>query len=178
MSDDSDTPYSWSPDGKVLAYAKGNQTIWILPLEGDRKPHPFVQTSYYAASPRFSTDGHWLAYSSEESGGPQVYVQPYPGPGGKWQVSTAGGNRPQWNPNNRELFYRNGDTTMVVDVTTSPTFTAGKPRVLYQGPEGDVSRDAHRFLAMQPVELGQPPTQINVVLNWFEELKRRVPPGK
>jgi serine/threonine protein kinase/Tol biopolymer transport system component len=177
MSDDSDTPYSWSPDGKVLAYTKGNQTIWILPLEGDRKPHTFLQTSSIATRPQFSPDGHWLAYSSEESGGPQVYVQPYPGPGGKWQVSTAGGNRPQWNPNNRELFYRNGDTTMVVDVTTSPTFSAGKPRVLYQGPEGDVSRDTHRFLAMQPVELGQPPTQINVVLNWFEELKRRVPNG-
>jgi ribosomal protein L21E len=105
-------------------------------------------------------------------------VQPYPGPGGKWQVSTDGGTLPQWNPNSRELFYRNGDTTMVVDVTASPTFSAGKPRVLYQGPAGNVSRDAQRFLAMQPVEPGQPPTQINVVLNWFEELKQKVPTGK
>ncbi len=129
-SNDSDTPYSWSPDGKLLAFGKGNQAIWILPLEGDRKPQPFLETSSFAASPQFSPDGHWLAYISEESGGLQVYVQPYPGPGGKWQVSTAGGNFPQWNPNSRELFYRNGDTTMVVDVTTSPTFSAGKPRVL------------------------------------------------
>ena len=177
-SDDSDTPFSWSPDGRVLAFAKGNHDIWTLPLEGDRKPQPFLRTSSYATSPQFSPDGHWLAYSSEESGGTQVYVQPYPGPGGKWQVSTDGGNRPQWNPNSREIFYRNGDATMVVDVTTSPTFSAGKPIVLYQGPEGNVSRDAQRFLAMQPVELRQPPTQINVVLNWFEELKQKVPTGK
>ena len=177
-SDNSDTPYSWSLDGKVLAFAKGSHDIWILPLGGDRKAQPFLQTPSISTSPQFSPDGRWLAYISEESGGAQVYVQPYPGPGGKWQVSTDGGTLPQWNPNSRELFYRNGDTIMVVDVTTSPTFSASKPRMLYQGPAGNVSRDAHRFLAMQPVEPGQPPTQINVVLNWFEELKQKVPTAR
>ncbi len=177
-ADESDTPSSWSPDGKVLAFAKGTREIWILPLEGDRKPQPFLRTSSSNMTPQFSPDGHWLAYVSDESGGAQVYVQPYPGPGRKWQISTDGGTQPQWNPNSRELFYRNGDTTMAVDVTTSPTFSAGKPRMLYQGLAGNVSRDAQRFLAMQPVEPGQPPTQINVVLNWFEELKQKVPAGK
>ena len=177
-ADESDTPSSWSPDGKVLAFAKGTREIWILPLEGDRKPQPFLRTSSSNMTPQFSPDGHSLAYVSDESGGAQVYVQPYPGPGRKWQISTDGGTQPQWNPNSRELFYRNGDTTMAVDVTTSPTFSAGKSRMLYQGLAGNVSRDAQRFLAMQPVEPGQPPTQINVVLNWFEELKQKVPAGK
>jgi serine/threonine-protein kinase len=102
-SDNSDTPYSWSPDGKVLAFAKGSHDIWILPLGGDRKAQPFLQTPSISTSPQFSPDGRWLAYISEESGGAQVYVQPYPGPGGKWQVSTDGGTLPQWNPNSREL---------------------------------------------------------------------------
>jgi len=137
--------------------------------------------------PRFSSDGRWLAYTSDESGRYEIYVQPYPGPGGKWQISTEGGTEPAWNPNGRELFYRSGDKMMAVDIATQPGFAAGTPRMLFEGKyeaapvpsaDYDVSSDGQRFLMLKSSEQEQAaPTQINVVLNWFEELKRRVPPG-
>jgi eukaryotic-like serine/threonine-protein kinase len=164
----SQVPWSWLPDGKTLAFWSFDATgsdIWILPVDGDRKPQRFMATRFNELDPRFSPDGRWLAYTSDESGGDQVYVQRYPGPGRRWQVSTDGGNEPQWNRNGHELFYRNGDRTMVVDVTLSPDFSAGKPRVLYTGPAGKVSPDGRRFLAIQSVEPEQPPTQVNLVLN-------------
>jgi eukaryotic-like serine/threonine-protein kinase len=177
-SDSNQTPRSWSSDGQLLAFDELNATtgydIWVLRLR-DRKAQPFLRTPFTEDAPHFSPDGRWLAYVSDESGGAEVYVQPYPGPGGKWRISTDGGGTPQWNPNGRELFYVSGDKTMVVDIATVPTFRAGKPRLLYQGPSGDPSPDGQRFLAVQPVEPEQPPTQIHVMLNWFEELKRLVP---
>ena len=141
-------------------------------------------------APIFSPDGHWLAYISNESGRPEVYVQPYPGPGGKWQISTEGGTEPIWNRNGRELFYRSGNKMMAVDITTQPSFSAGKPRMLFEGQyvaddwplitaAYDVSADGQRFLMVKPRPSRLPsPTQINVVLNWFEELKQKVPTGK
>ena len=120
-------------------------------------------------------------------GARETYVQPFPGPGGKWQISTEGGTEPVWNPNGRELFYRSGDKMMVVDITTQPSFSVGKPKLLFEGPYEptpatfpyyDVSPDGQRFLMLKPAESAETaPTQINVVLNWFEELKRRVPAG-
>jgi Tol biopolymer transport system component len=92
-----------------------------------------------------------------------------------------------WNPNGRELFYRSGDKMMAVDIATQPSFASGKPRMLFEGqyspapgttPNYDVSPDGQRFLMIKPSEAGEAPTQINVVLNWFEELKQRVPTGK
>jgi len=115
-------------------------------------------------------------------------VQPYPGPGGKWQISTEGGTEPVWNSNGRELFYRSGRKMMAVEIATKPGFTAGKPRVLFEGeylptpgtfPNYDVSHDGQRFLMIKPKDAGDAaPAQINVVLNWFEELKRLAPTGK
>jgi len=135
--------------------------------------------------PRFSPDGHYLMYVSNESGRFEVYVQPYPGSGGKWQISTEGGTEPSWNASGREVFYRSGDKMMAVDVATQPNFSAGKPRILFRddyvhspvtSPDYDVSRDAQRFLMLKTVDPVQPaPTQINIVLNWFEELRQRVP---
>jgi Tol biopolymer transport system component len=162
------TPWSWTPDGKTLAFVEFGKTgedIWLLPLEGERKPQLFLATRFSEVEPQFSPDGHWLAYSSDESGGLQVYVQSYPGPGRRWQISADGGAAPQWNPNGRELFYRNGDRTMVVDVKVSPDFSAGKPRVLYAGPDGKVSPDGQRFLAILPLVAEQPPTNVNLVVN-------------
>jgi Tol biopolymer transport system component len=191
-------PSSWSPDGQLLAFFEVNpetqRDIWVLrmgePSAGSgqvRKALPFIRTRFDEAVPRFSPDGRWLAYISNESGRYEVYVQPYPGPGGKWQISTEGGAEPVWNPNGRELFYRSGDKMMAVDIATQPGFAAGKSRMLFQGryehasfPSSnyDVSPDGQRFLMLKPVEQEQAaPTQINVVLNWFEELKRRVPTG-
>jgi Tol biopolymer transport system component len=184
-------PASWSADGQLLTFSEVNPTtgydIWVLRLE-DRKAEPFLRTQFNEAAPQFSPDGHWLAYVSDESGRKEIYVQPYPGPGGKWQISTEGGVEPLWNRNGRELFYRNANKMMAVQITAQPTFSPGTPRVLFEGqyqslptistPNYDVSPDGQRFLMLKPVEQAQAaPTQINVVLNWFEELKRRVPTG-
>jgi Tol biopolymer transport system component len=203
-------PSSWSPDGQVLAFFEVNPTtqrdIWVLRM-GDPsrssgqapsassgqaaqvpKSEPFLRTPFNETSPRFSPDGRWLAYYSNESGRFEIYVQPYPGPGGKWQISTEGGTEPVWNPNGRELFYRSGDKMMAVDISTQAGFAAGKPRMLFEGryetapfpiANYDVSPDGQRFLMLKAIKQAQTaPTQINVVLNWFEELKRRVPAGK
>ena len=189
---------SWSSDGQLLAFLEINSTgqreIWVLRMvdrsvgSGQvRNAQPFLRTQFDETEPRFSPDGRWLAYTSNESGRFEIYVQPYPGPGGKWQVSTEGGLDPVWNPNGRELFFRSGDDMMAVDVATQPGFAAGKPRKLFEGKyerapipvaNYDVSGDGQRFLMLKPSEQAQAATtQINVVLNWFEELKRRVPAG-
>src|ERR1700736_5342265 len=150
------------------------------------KAQPFLRTAFTESAPRFSPDARWLAYVSDESGRFEVYVQPYPGPGGKSQISTDGGTEPVWNPNGRELFYRQGNKMIVVDVATRPSFSAGKPRVLFEGlyiraaqanPAYDVSPDGQRFLMLKASEQEPNATQINVVLNWFEELKQKVPTG-
>jgi len=118
----------------------------------------------------------------------EVYVQPYPGPGGKRQISADGGDEPVWARNGRELFYRSGDRMMAVDISTQPTFSAGNPQVLFEGQypsvdslwaNYDVSPDGQRFLMLKEKEQPQAAlTQVHVVLNWFEELKRRVPVGR
>jgi serine/threonine-protein kinase len=193
------TPSSWSPDGQLLVFNVNDPTtqrdILALPL-GDpsassgqvRKAQPFLRTRFDEGAPRFSPDGRWLAYVSDESGRYEIYVQPYPGPGGKWQISTEGGTEPVWNRNGRELFYRSADKMIAVDIATQAGFAAGKARMLFEGqyvptpatlPNYDVSPDGQRFLMFKPSEQAQAaPTQINVVLNWFEELKRKVPTGK
>jgi Tol biopolymer transport system component/predicted Ser/Thr protein kinase len=181
-------PGSWTPDGQVLAFMEINPStgydIYTLPLK-DRKPQPFVRTPSLETAPRFSPDGRFIAYVSDESGRLEIYVRPYPGPGGKWQISTEGGSEPVWNPKGRELFYRAGKKMMAVDVTTEGTFSVGKPKVLFEGtyvltprsfPDYDVSPDGQRFLMLKAAEQATP-TQINVVLNWFEELKQKVPTG-
>jgi Tol biopolymer transport system component len=182
------SPNSFSPDGQLLAFVESNpvtgRDIWVLRL-ADRKAQPFLKTPYEETAPKFSPDGKWLAYSSDESGRREIYVQPYPGPGGKWQISTDGGQEPVWNPKGGELFYRSGSRIMAVDVDTKSGFSAGKPRMLFDGPYlpttasfpyYDVSPDGQRFLMLKPVDSQtSAPTQINVVLNWFEELKQKVP---
>jgi len=192
-SDYAQTPMSWSSDGQLLAFIEINPTtsydIWVLPTGPGqvRKPQPFLRTTFNESVPRFSPDGHWMAYISDESGRYEVYVQSYPGPGGKWQISTEGGMEPVWNPNGRELFYRSGDKMMAVDIVTQPIFAAGKPHVLFEGqymptpttsPNYDVSPDGQRFLMIKESEQAPSATQIVVVQNWFEELKQKVPVGK
>ncbi len=182
----SKSPHSWSPDGKFLAYTELNPTsggdIWVLPFEGEREPEPFLQEPYIETGAVFSPDGHWVAYRSNESGRHEIYVQPFPATGAKWQISTDGGEEAAWvrTRTGQEIFYRNGDKMMSVDVTTEPAFTQGKPELLFEGQyltlgpraEYDVTPDGQRFLM---IKSEQQVTQINVVLNWFEELKRLVP---
>jgi eukaryotic-like serine/threonine-protein kinase len=190
-SEYSQYPRSWSPDGQALAFtqisAAGNTGIWILRI-ADRKAQPFLQTAFNELAPIFSPDGHWIAYDSDESGRDEIYVRPYPGPGGEYQISTDGGTEPVWNPKGGELFYRNGDKMMAVEVATRPTFSAGKPKMLFEGSyllsrgavaDYDISKDGQRFLMLKSSNQEQGATSpINVVLNWTEELKRRVPAGR
>jgi len=185
---DAKYPSSWSSDGQLLAYVEvGNQTsgnIWVLPIGGDRKPRLFLDTPFDERSPMFSPDGKWLAYASNASGRKEVYVQPYPGPGGTWQVSTDGGEQPVWAPDGRELFYRNGDKVMVSTVSLQAAFQASTPRVLFEGRyardfagnfnDYDIAPDGQHFVMVKEAEQ-KAATQLNVVLNWFEDLKRRVP---
>jgi len=185
-------PRSWSPDGQFLAFHEGSpktgRDIWVLRMS-DRKAQPFLVTPFNEGGPTFSPDGRWLAYVSNESGRPEVYVQPFPGPGGKWQISTEGGAESAWNRNGKELFYRSGNKMMALDVTTQPGFSPGKPHMLFEGQYSasewplidtayDVSPDGQRFLMTKGAEQAAEATQINVVLNWFEELKQKVPTGK
>src|SRR5262249_31236128 len=96
-SDTFKTPQEWAPDGRYLLYRnldlKTGRDLWVLPLFGDRKPIPFLVTNYEERDGQFSPDGHWIAYASNESGRFEIYIQPFPGPGGKWQVSTGGGSQ-------------------------------------------------------------------------------------
>ena len=178
-------PISWSPDGQILAFYEITPTngrdIWVLPLEGE--PSDFLATSFNERSPEFSPDGKWLAYVSNESGRDEVYVQPYPGPGGRWLISSEGGSEPVWSADGRELFYRHEEQMIAVTVEIEPLFRAGAPQVLFEGqyvgdpgPNSrnyDISPDG-RFLMMKAEALSQQ-GQINVILNWFEELKRLAP---
>ncbi len=184
-------PFSWSPDGQTLAIvdASGDSAIWLLRI-ADRKLERFPPgSSTFYDAPQFSRDGRWISYVSQEQGRREIYIEPYPGPGGKHQIPSDGGTEPLWNPNGREIFYRVGDKLMAVDVTTEPSFSIGKPHELFERhylantdglsrPNYDVSSDGRRFLMVKPVEEQRGPTRINVVLNWTEELKRLVAIGK
>jgi len=179
-------PTSVSPDGKLLLVTGGGrvtQSVWALPLaagaSSEAKPRNFLESKFNQADAQFSPDGRWVAYASDESGRTQIHVVPYPGPGGKLPISLDGGDNPRWNSNGRELFFRSGTKIMTVDVQTSPTFHAGSPKVLFEtamGAEFDVAPDGRRFLIVKHAE-AQPGRQndLRIVLNWFEELRRRVP---
>jgi len=184
---------SWSPDGQVVSFTEsnrpGNWDIGILPLEGEGEPEYIIATDAGECCAQFSPDGKWLAYVSDELGRQNVYVSPFPEPNAKWLISEEeeGGAQPVWSPDGTELFYRIRDRTMVVSIQTrSQTLEVGKPRLLFEGryvshstPPGmqyyDIHPDGQRFLMMKEGELPEGQGQINVILNWFEELKRLVP---
>ena len=181
----SQTPQSASADGQWLIFSEnGQQTsgdIWTLRLDGDHQPRPFLATPADEGFGQLSPDGKWIAYASDASGRPDIYVQAFPGPGARRLISRAGGTEPLWSRDGRQLFYLVDDKMMVVDISGGPAFAAGTPRPLYSGrfrfsPNGntsyDLSPDARRFLRVQQVQPEQPANQIHVVLNWFEELKR------
>ncbi len=156
--------------------------IWAMNLKEDGSESPLIATEFDEHSPIFSPDGRWIAYVSDESGQEEVYVRPYPGLGSKHSISVRGGREPQWSGDGRELFYRNGDSMMSVRIETEPEFKAGNPQVLFEGPfhssagagnSYDVSSDGQRFVMIRKNEIM--PTEIHIVLNWFEDLERLVP---
>jgi Tol biopolymer transport system component len=185
-------PASWSSDGSKLIYNTLNpQTggdIWCLPI--GEKPQPLHRTRFQEGQARLSPDGRWLAYVSNESGQKEVYVRSFLGQEKVMPISTGGGSEPVWSHSGRELFYRNGNRMMAVDIIALSEFKPGKPRILFEGADAfddnsliigvgyDISVDDQRFLMIVSEGHGATTTQINVVVNWFEELKRLVPSGK
>jgi Tol biopolymer transport system component len=174
-------PMSWSPDGQTLAFVESHAEtgldIWLLPLSGDRTPKPWLRTKTSETYPAFSPDSRWLAYSSNESGRSEVYVQPVSPTGEKWLVSLNGGTQPVWSRNGRELFYQRRDSMVVVPITPGPGFAKGTESVLFhnQFDRGyyDVGPDG-RFLHVDAIE-SPVPIDVRVVVNWFDELRRLVP---
>ena len=173
-----------SPDGRLVVYDTGGgvgaeaaNDLWVAPLDGDRKPIPFLVRPFIDTQARVSPDGRFIAYTSDESGAQEVYVMDFPKPTGKWKVSTDGGAEPQWRRDGRELFYVGGRPRklMAVDVrTVGATFQAGVPRALFEAnldPRTTVrnryipSPDGQRFLMIAPAEQAGP-TPLTVVLNW------------
>jgi serine/threonine-protein kinase len=183
-------PTSWSPNGRTLLFTyehpETKYDIWLLPVEDKSEPQPWLKTQFVETAAVFSPDGRWIAYQSDETGRFEIYVKPFRGPGRKQSISTKGGTGPVWAPDGRELFYREGDKMMAVAVKTDSEFVGAKPMLLFKGRYSsdtiranyDVSPDGRRFLMVKASEQESALTQINVVLNWFEELKLVVPTGK
>jgi len=194
----------WSPDGKTLAFVEDgpnhNHDILLLDV-GNLRGTPYLNSPYWEAYPEISPDGRWMAYQSTESGRYEVYVQTFPVVGNKKQISNNGGTEPLWSHDGKQLFYRRGpdwvgaearNEVWVVDVQTGSDLSPSKPRLLFRQPEGqlgyggsdpirawDRSPDGKRFLMVQLEERKpQPLTEMVLVQNWFEEVRRLVPPGR
>jgi hypothetical protein len=198
-SSNSQLPHSFSPDGKTLVLQENTVgtglDLRLLRIDdaskearGKSQSEPLIARSFNDLAGGISPDGHWLAYDSDESGGTEVYVRPFPNvQGGRWQVSTAGGMRPAWSSNGREIFYLGGDGAMMAaSVQLTPTFSAGAPAKLFGGPwfvrqtgrTYDVSRDGQRFLMIKDSDsevTTSTSANLVVIVNWSEDLKQRVP---
>ena len=184
-------PGSWSLDGKTLAFVDFHpdtgSDIALLDVRSGRVT-PFLNSQFEEWYPEFSPDGRWMAYTSNESNREEVYVRPFPGPGMKQQISSEGGDEPLWARNSKQLFYRREDQVWVVDVRTDGGLTTGKPRFLFEKPgygrfypirSWDLSLDGQRFLMVRfEKRKPTPVTEMILVQNWFEDLKRLVPVGK
>ena len=180
---DSSTPISVSPDGRLVIFQKvraGIPEIWVYPFEKGASARPFLQGPFRHDGAALSPDGRWMAYQSNESGKVEVYVTAFPGPGGKTQISTEGGRGPRWAPNGREVFYRKDKKVMRVAVTTSPAFSASRPELLFEGDYGDwdIASDGQRFLMVKDEAAESAPKHLNLVFNWFEDLKLRAPASR
>jgi len=185
---------SWSPDGRAIAYtavaAGVPPGIMVTHVDGAHSADAFAVGKAPAGSAKFSPDGHWLAYCSNESGKPQVYVQAFPGPGPKIQVSNEGGTDPVWKRSGGELFYRNGERMMTVSILTTPALKIGRPEKLWQGRYShgmssscgapgatssnyDVTADGKRFLMIKDDDQDRITSkQIVVVQGFADELRR------
>jgi serine/threonine-protein kinase len=179
-----ETPTSVSPDGRWLVFSelgamRGSGTFAnVMPLDGDRTPRQLLQLGEFNG--HVSPDGRWIVYQSIASGQSEIYVQPFPGPGPRTQISAGGGVAPRWSSDGRELFFESLDKFMAVDVGSGATFSAGTPRVLYEeryfpslnaNTSYDVATDGRRFLRVRRAGSDVGVTRIDVVLSWFGELR-------
>jgi eukaryotic-like serine/threonine-protein kinase len=181
----SPSPLSWSPDGQWLLYGEfgraTSEDIWVFSA-AERKSRPLLQSPANEFSARFSPDGRWVAYASDQSGRAEVYVRPFSGAGTRHQVSFDGGVDPVWSADGRELFFTNGNALYAAAVTLGEEFRGGAPRRLFSGPYAfgelpmnyDAAPDGQHFVV--PRSRTEPaPRQLELVLNWFEEVQRLVP---
>ncbi|HYB53119.1 MAG TPA: protein kinase [Thermoanaerobaculia bacterium] len=178
-----EVPSSWSSDGRYIAYSAPGETtdwdVWILPLFGERKPFPFLQTNAREFFPVFSPDSKWIAYDSNDSGRDDVFVAPFPGPGQRIPISTAGGKEPSWRRDGKELFYIDDDGKMMaVPIHSGATLEAGLPVPLFETRSRlsqigryDVTPDGQKFLVVTRVAEREIPP-IAVVVNWMAGLKK------
>jgi len=174
-------PFSWSPEGLLAFVAvRPAQDIFTVRPGSGVEPAVFLATSFVEGAPMFSPDGHAIAYVSAETNRNEIHLRAFPGPGEKHVVSTAGGNEPLWSPTGRELFYRVGDAVMAVDVTTSPSLKVGTPHRLFEKRyEPSISLyanystiDGQRFVMIKRMDPEDPAARINLVVNWFDQLRR------
>ena len=193
-----EVPFSWHPDGKFLAYeqrpSSGRPDVFILPMEGDEasgwrpgEPAPFLDKSYAERQPAFSTDGRWLAYTSDESGRNEIYVRPFPGPGGKWQISAGGGSFPTWSPNGKELFYLDADLRRIMVSTYAVEGETFRPAERRLWSDGQFLGGGGRRFALHPdgdrfavLSLGEDEAperrdKLTFIFNFFDELERLAP---
>ena len=176
------TAYSWSPDGALLAINYGVRTsrdILVFDTTTGAEPAPFVATRFDEGDPVWSPDGRWIVYTSSESGTPEVYASPYPGPGGKIQLSTGGGYFPRLREDGAELYYQTSTQLFVVPLTWTPSPRPGRPEALLDiaaaNPLGfDVSADGRHFYVVELDENRWKSGRVDIVLDWFDELKELV----
>jgi len=172
------TAAAFTRDGKKLIFTQDvtatDVNSWEVGVTGNATPVPLINLGE-GDSLGISPDGKWIAYESAETGQLEVYVQPYPGPGGKWQVSNGGGYRPHWSPDGKEIFFRWGDAMMAASVQTRPHFTSDTAHMLFSGHYAHAGRDyetdGRRFLMMKSADQ-KGPTSLQVVLNWTSEVNR------
>jgi serine/threonine-protein kinase len=193
------SPESWAPDGRTLAFTQmddpeSGSDVYVLPIGGDQKPRALIKSKFSEGSPKFSPDGKSLAYSSDESGRPEVYAMAYPGPGSTITISTGGGTDPVWRRDGRELFYRSGDRMMAVDILSTQPLAVSKPKLLWEGhylagvgsscgmsgptsANYDVSADGQRFLMIEDSSSVTECKLLHVVSNWSREVSKGTPNG-
>jgi serine/threonine protein kinase/Tol biopolymer transport system component len=176
---------SWAGDGKLLVYSQTGDTtkddLWLLPLEGDRKPKIFKQTPFNESDGEISPDGRWMVYNSDASGQYEIYIEPMPAGGAQRQISVGGGQSPAWRSDGRELYFLSDNKLMAVDIKPGPGLTFGTPHELFSGsnlitnPRQRAvfpSADGRQFLALLPAGDAPAASPITVVTNWQTELKK------
>ena len=181
-------PDSWSPDGSTISYVAVTilggsierslgRDIWLVSADGKRQSRPWLESAHTESAAAFSPDGRWMAYVSDESGRQEVYVRPFPGPGGRFQVSSNGGAEPVWTRDGREILYRRGDEFVAAEVQTESTFAVAGSQVLFSAAytrggredapfEYAASKDGNSIYVTRPIPAPKAEYELAIVTDW------------